>query len=89
MSRPVHDAVSLLVSNFLLEAVETGFITPKELQYISCGNTGVLLARSGFHTNQNTKKLQAWTKFPDAVILFGDTKSVSRNRLVQLSAFVL
>jgi hypothetical protein len=75
MARPLHDAVSLLVPKFLVEAIRTGFITPKEEQYINCGNTGVLLARSGFFANQNTKKLQAWTKFPDAAILFGDEES--------------
>jgi hypothetical protein len=34
----------------------------------------VRLARSKFHERQKTKKLQAWTKYPDAVILF-DPKS--------------
>src|SRR5271170_6776708 len=75
MARPLHDAVSLLVPKFLVEAIRTGFITPKEEQYINCGNTSVHLSRSGFFTNQNTKKLQAWTKFPDAAILFGDEES--------------
>jgi hypothetical protein len=75
MARPLHDAVSLLVPKFLLEAVQTGFVTPKEQQHIYCGNTSVLLARSAFHTNQKKKKLQAWTKFPDAAILFEDEES--------------
>src|SRR5438046_1651411 len=75
MARPVHDSVSRLVDDFLVEAVVTGFITPKERKYISNSNTSVRLARSGFRGNQNTKKLQAWTKFPDAVILFGDPDS--------------
>jgi len=75
MARPLHDTVSLLVSKFLLEAVKTGFITPEEQQYICCGNTSVLLVGSGFHANQNMKKLQAWTKFPDAAILFEDEES--------------
>jgi hypothetical protein len=76
MARPLHDTIQLLVSNFLLlEAVETGFITLKERQHIYCSNGGVLLSRSGFHTNQNRKKLQAWTKFPDTAILFGDPES--------------
>jgi len=75
MARPLHDTVSLLVPKFLVEAIRTGFITPKEEQYINCGNTDVLLARSGFFANQNRKKLQAWTKFPDAAILFGDEES--------------
>ena len=75
IARPLHDAVSLLVSRFLPDAVQTGFITSEEQQYICCGTTGVLLARSGFFNNQNTKKLQAWTKFPDAAILFGDEES--------------
>jgi hypothetical protein len=75
ISRPIHDVVSFLVLKFLVEAIRTGFITPKEEKYINCGNTNVRLAQSRFYTNQNTKKLQAWTKFPDATILFGGPKS--------------
>ena len=74
MSRPVHDAISRSVSYFLHEAVQTGFVTLEEREYIDCGTTGVLLARSNFYAK--TKKLRAWTKYPDAVILFGDPESV-------------
>ena len=75
MARPLHDAISLLVPKFLVEAIRTGFITPQEEQYIDCGNTSVILAGKIFHANQNRKKLQAWTKYPDATIVFGDAES--------------
>jgi len=75
MARPLHDAVQLLLSRFLLEAAQTGFMTSEEQQYICCATAGVLLSRSGYFANQNRKKLQAWTKFPDAAILFGDEES--------------
>lgn len=75
MARPVHDAISHLVSNFKVDAFKTGFTTPEESESIVCGNTSVLLARSKFHESRKTKKLQAWTKFPDAAILFVDPES--------------
>ena len=76
MARPVHDAVLSLVSNFLLlPAVETGFITLEERKHISCSVGGILLAGKILHTNQNRKKLHAWTKYPDTAILFGEPGS--------------
>jgi hypothetical protein len=75
MPRPVHDVVFRLVSHFVAKAWKTGFIIPEEEDYISCGTTSVRLAQSGFHVKQNARKLESWTKLPDAVILFGDWES--------------
>jgi len=82
MARPVHDAVSLFLADFKLKGVTTGFITPEEQEYISCGNAGVRLAKIRFDTNQKMKKRQAWTKFPDAVITFGPKGSIKVPRVV-------
>lgn len=73
MSRPLHDAVSLLVSRFLLKAFTTGFVTASEQDNVSCGTTGVTLSRTVI-TAAGTKP-QAWTKYPDAVILYGPPDS--------------
>ena len=82
MARPVHDAISPLVGDFLIEAAATGFITPEERKYIHHGNAGVRLAKIRFDTNQKTKKRQAWTKFPDATIAFGAERSIKLKSVV-------
>jgi len=75
IARPVHEAVSLLLGDFKLEATTTGFITAEERKYIQCGNASVRLAKSRFNTNQKTKKRKGWTKIPDATIEFGAERS--------------
>ncbi len=75
MSLSVHEAVLELVSDFLGKALLTGFMTSEEQGYVRNANASVRLARSWFDPNRNRKKLQAWANYPDAVILFGDTKS--------------
>ncbi|KAJ9324853.1 hypothetical protein DTO027B5_3288 [Paecilomyces variotii] len=72
---PLHDAISQFVSRFLLKSFTTGFIKPQEQTFISCGTIGVRLSRT-VATAAGTKKPQAWTKFPDAAILYGSLNSV-------------
>ena len=74
-SRPIHDAVLRLVSEFVARAGEASFFAPDEKECIGVGNTGVMLTRSHFSSKSGKKKPQAWTKYPDAVILFDDPNS--------------
>lgn len=70
------------VDRFLVAARETGFITKEERECIGLSNDGERLAGKLFHAELNTKKLHAWTKFPDAVITFGDIDSKPRPSVI-------
>jgi hypothetical protein len=69
MSRAIHDAILPFVAKFCTNTVLTNFVTLEEHEHIQICNSGVLLSRS--YTHENTKKIQAWTKYPDAAIAFG------------------
>jgi hypothetical protein len=80
MSRPIHDTISLLVSGFLIKAVNTGFFTPEESGYIRSGAMAITLSRTT--TYQSHKKPIAWRKHPDSVIYFCKTPGESIPRIV-------
>jgi len=70
MARPIHDAISRLVVEFVRRTATTGFVTSDEEPYVGAGNIGAMLDRSYFPSDSSKKKVQTWTKFPDAVITF-------------------
>jgi hypothetical protein len=71
MSRPVHSAIFPCLDIFLRTAGKTGFMTEEEGEYIHLSIDSERLAGKLHDPELNTKKLHAWTKFPDAAITFG------------------
>jgi hypothetical protein len=82
---PLHDAVSNLVTRFLMDAVATGFIRDDERKCISSGAKGIILSKAQIHISG--KKHQAWTKFPDTTILFQEPGGRSFPRVVFEAGF--
>jgi hypothetical protein len=82
VARPVHGAIYRFVDRFLVAARETGFMTKEERECIGLSDDGELLAGKLFHAELKTKKLHAWTKFPDAIITFGDIDSEPRPSII-------
>ncbi|KAE8372546.1 hypothetical protein BDV26DRAFT_97729 [Aspergillus bertholletiae] len=80
MPRPIHNTVTDLVSQFLMKAVRTNFITEDEQGCISSSTEGILLSRMQTHTSG--KKHQGWIKYPEITILFRELDGRSLPRVV-------
>ncbi|KAE8369754.1 hypothetical protein BDV27DRAFT_152833 [Aspergillus caelatus] len=80
MPRPIHGTVTDLVSQFLMKAVRTNFITEDEQGCISSSTEGILLSRTQTHTPG--KKHQGWIKYPEITILFRELDGRSLPRVV-------
>jgi hypothetical protein len=81
MSRPLHDAMSDLISQFLVNAAVTNFLRPDEYKFLSVTTEGVMLARILRRPSGGTMP-RAWTKYPDCTILFGQPSKTHIPRIV-------
>ncbi|KAI9376111.1 hypothetical protein BJX61DRAFT_460647 [Aspergillus egyptiacus] len=69
MSRPLHDAATMLASTFMTSAAVARFIPSQFERKITLSIKGYLMART-CEPQAGSSKVQAWTKYPDLSIVF-------------------
>lgn len=69
MARPIHNTVNNLLTRSLVKLIKADFFTEHEETRISTNIDGDVLP--SMHIVEGSQKPQAWTKFPDAAIVFG------------------
>ncbi|KAJ9214273.1 hypothetical protein DTO166G4_4118 [Paecilomyces variotii] len=74
MARPVHDAIVTFASEFLSDAIVTGFIPPELRKRVVVSTCGQIMTR--MRDIGSGSKLQGWTKYPDISIAFRDEQLV-------------
>ncbi|KAL2846446.1 hypothetical protein BJY01DRAFT_175228 [Aspergillus pseudoustus] len=68
MSRPIHDAFQLYLNLFVKHMIP--FLTPEQVFQLNLHTTEQVM--SGIAATLGGKKVQAWDKRPDALVVFGN-----------------